>query len=131
MLSSIDLPQAQRPRGGDHETPLCHDGGQKIDSAMRCESTGQDYLRTVSWLCFATQTPATRARHDCPVGDEAVGEAIMTLLSVMTEAKKSTRQCFARQLVKVIFVLSPVYASLPKTLQFVYAIVVLFDGGTI
>ena len=33
---------------------------------------------------------------------EAVGEAIMTLLSAMTEAEKSIRQRFARQLVKVI-----------------------------
>ena len=38
---------------------------------------------------------------------EAVGEAIMTLLSDMTEAEKLIRQCFARQLVKVIFVLCP------------------------
>ena len=60
---------------------------------------------------------------------EAVGEAIMTLLSAMTEAKKSIRQCFERQLVKVIFVLSPSDASLPKPLQIVYAMVVLLAEG--
>ena len=62
---------------------------------------------------------------------EAVGEAIMTLisLSAMTDAEKSIRRCFARQLVKVIFVLSPGYASLPETLQFVYAMVVLLAEG--
>ena len=37
---------------------------------------------------------------------------------------RKIRQCFARQLVKVIFVLSPGYASLPKPLQFVKATVV-------
>ena len=57
---------------------------------------------------------------------EAIGEAIMTLLSAMLEAEKSIRQCFARKFVKVIFVLSPGYALLPKPLQFVYAMVVLF-----
>ena len=60
---------------------------------------------------------------------EAVGEAIMTLLSAMTEAEKSIRQYFARQLVKVIFVLSPGYASLSEPLQFVCAMVVLLAEG--
>ena len=55
----------------------------------------------------------------------AVWEAIMTVLSTMLEAEKSIRNCFARQLVKVIFVLSPGYASLPEPLQFVYAMDVL------
>ena len=45
---------------------------------------------------------------------EAVGEVIMTLLSAMVEAEKSIRQSFARQLVMIIFVLSPGYALLPK-----------------
>ena len=31
------------------------------------------------------------------------GEAIMTLLSAMMEAEKSIQRCFARQLVKVVF----------------------------
>ena len=56
---------------------------------------------------------------------EAVGEAIMTLLSAMVEAVRSIRQSFARQLVKIIFVLSPGYALLPEPLQFVYVMVVL------
>ena len=60
---------------------------------------------------------------------EAEGEGIQTLLSAMTEAEKSIRQCFARQLVMVIFVLSPGYASLPEPLLFVYAMVVLLAEG--
>ena len=60
---------------------------------------------------------------------EALGEAIMTLLSAMTEAEKLIRHCFARQLVRVIFVLSPSYASLPELLQFVCAMVVLLAVG--
>ena len=53
----------------------------------------------------------------------------MTLFSAMLEAEKSTRQCFPRQLVKVVFVLSPGYASLPEPLQVVYAMVVLLTEG--
>ena len=60
---------------------------------------------------------------------EAVGEVIMTLLSAMTKAEKSIRQSFARQLVKVIFLLSPGYASLREPLQFVYAMIVLSAEG--
>ena len=60
---------------------------------------------------------------------EAVGEAIMTLLSAMTKAEKSIRQSFAWQLVKVIFMLSPGYASLREPLQFVYAMIVLSVEG--
>ena len=39
---------------------------------------------------------------------------IMTFLSAMLEAEKSIRQVFPRQLLKVVFVLCPVYASLPE-----------------
>ena len=60
---------------------------------------------------------------------EAVGEGIMTLLSGMVEAEKSIRQSFARQLVKIIFVLSPGYALLPEPLQFWYAVVVMLAEG--
>ena len=52
-----------------------------------------------------------------------------TLLSAMTEAEKSIRQSFARQMVKVIFVLFPEYTSLSEPLQFVYAMVVLLAEG--
>ena len=60
---------------------------------------------------------------------EAIGEAIMKLLSAKLEAEKLIRHCFTRQLVKVIFVLSPGYALLPAPLQFVYAMVVLLAEG--
>ena len=57
------------------------------------------------------------------------GEAIMTLLSAMMEAEKSKQRCFARQLVKVVFILSPGYALLPEPVQFVYAMVILLAEG--
>ena len=47
---------------------------------------------------------------------EAVGEAIMTLLSAMVEAERSIRQSFVRQLVMIIFVLCPGYALLSEPL---------------
>ena len=55
---------------------------------------------------------------------EAVGEAIMTLLSAMLEAERSIRRIFV-----LIFVQSPGYALLPEPLQFVYAMVVLLAEG--
>ena len=60
---------------------------------------------------------------------EAVGDAIMTLLSAILEAERSIRQIFARQLVKIVFVLSPGYVLLPEPLQFVYAMVVMLAEG--
>ena len=49
----------------------------------------------------------------------------MTLLSAILEAEKSKQRNFTRQLVKVIFMLSPGYSSLPENLQFVYALATL------
>ena len=48
---------------------------------------------------------------------EAMGEAIMTLLSALLEAERSIRQSFARQLVKIIFVLSSGYVLLSEPVQ--------------
>ena len=53
----------------------------------------------------------------------------MTLLSAMVEAVRSIRRSFARQLVKIIFVLSPGHALLPEPLQFVYVMVVMLVEG--
>ena len=53
----------------------------------------------------------------------------MNLLSAMLKAEKSVQRCFGRQLIKVIFALSPGYASLPEPLQFVYAMVTLLSDG--
>ena len=53
----------------------------------------------------------------------------MTLLSAMVEAERLILQSFARQLVKIIFVLSPSYALLPEPLQFVYIMVVMLAEG--
>ena len=58
-----------------------------------------------------------------------MGEAIITRLAAMVEAERPIRQSFARQLVKIIFVLSPGYALLPEPLQFVYAMVVMLAEG--
>ena len=64
----------------------------------------------------------------CP-NTEVIGEVIMTLLLAMFEAEKSIQRCFARQLVEVVFILSPGYASLTEPLQFVYAMIALLAEG--
>ena len=50
-------------------------------------------------------------------------EAIMTFLSAMTEVESSVQRHFTRNVLKIIFVLSPGYATLPEPLQFVYTMV--------
>ena len=52
--------------------------------------------------------------------NEVIGDAIMTLLSAMAEVETSVKQRFTQNVVKVVFVLSPGYATLPEPLQFVY-----------
>ena len=61
--------------------------------------------------------------------NEVIGEAIMTLLSAMTEVEAAARQRFTMNVVKVIFVLSPGYAALPEPLQFVYTMVTTIAEG--
>ena len=53
----------------------------------------------------------------------------MTLPSAMTEVEASVQRHFARNVVKIIFVLSPGYATLPEPLQFVYTIVTTLAEG--
>ena len=48
---------------------------------------------------------------------EVMGEAIMTLLSAVTEVETLVRQRFTKNAVKIVFILSPGYAALPKPLQ--------------
>ena len=55
--------------------------------------------------------------------NEGIGEAIMTLLSAMADAESSVQRRFTQNVVKVVFVLSPGYATLPEPLQFVYTMV--------
>ena len=55
--------------------------------------------------------------------NEVIGEAIMTLFSPMADVEASVRQRFTQNVVKVVFVLSPGYATLPEPLQFVYTMV--------
>ena len=55
--------------------------------------------------------------------NEVVGEAIMTLLSAMTEVKASVQRHSTMNVVKIIFALSPGYAALPEPLQFEYTMV--------
>ena len=61
--------------------------------------------------------------------NEGIGEAIMTLLSAMAEVETSVKQRFTQNVVKVVFVLSPGYATLPEPLQFVYTIVTTIAEG--
>ena len=52
--------------------------------------------------------------------NEVIGEAIMTLLSAMTEVETAAKHGFTQNVVKVVFALSRGYAALPEPLQFVY-----------
>ena len=55
--------------------------------------------------------------------NEVMVEAIMTLFSGMTEVETSVQRHFIKKVVKIFFVLSSGYATLPKPLQFVYTMV--------
>ena len=55
--------------------------------------------------------------------NEVIGEARMTLPSAMTEVEASVQRHFTKNVVKIIFVLSSGYATLPEPLQFVYTMV--------
>ena len=61
--------------------------------------------------------------------NEVIGEAILTLLSVMAEVETSLKQSFTQNGVMVVFVLSPGYATLPEPLQFVYTMVTTIAEG--
>ena len=61
--------------------------------------------------------------------NEVIGEAIMTLLPAMTEVEASVQQHFTKNVVKIIFVLSPGCATLPEPLQFVYTMVTTLAEG--
>ena len=61
--------------------------------------------------------------------NEVIGEAIMTLLSAMTEEEASVQRHFTKNVVKIIIVLSPGYATLPEPLQFVYTMVTTLAEG--
>ena len=52
--------------------------------------------------------------------NEVIGEAIMTLLSAMAAIETSVKQRSTQNVVKVVFVLSPWYATLPEPHQFVH-----------
>ena len=58
-----------------------------------------------------------------------IGEAIMTMLSPMAEVESSVQRHFTKNVVKVIFVLSPGYATLPEPLQFEYTMVTTIAEG--
>ena len=60
---------------------------------------------------------------------EVIGEAIMTFLSAMAEVETSLKQRFTENVVKVVCVLSPGYATLPEPLQFVYTMVTTIAEG--
>ena len=62
----------------------------------------------------------TRRTDGSVPSNVVMGEAIMTLLSAMTEAERSVQQRFTKNVRNIIFVLSPGYAALREPLQFVY-----------
>ena len=53
----------------------------------------------------------------------------MMLLSAMTEVEESVQRHFTKNVVKIIFVLSPGYATLPEHLQFVYTMLATLGEG--
>ena len=61
--------------------------------------------------------------------NEVIGEAIMTLISAMTEVEASVQRHFTKNVVMVIFVLSPGYAALPEPVQFVHTMVTTSAEG--
>ena len=61
--------------------------------------------------------------------NEVIGEAIMTLLSAMADVESSVQRRFTQNVVKVVFVLSPGYATLPELHQFVYTMVTTIAEG--
>ena len=60
---------------------------------------------------------------------KVIGEAVMTWLSAMTKVEASLQRHFTKIVVKIIFVLSPGYATLPEPLQFVYTMVTTLAEG--
>ena len=67
---------------------------------------------------------------DGPIpSNEVIGKAIMTLLSAMTEVEASVQRHFTKNVVKIIFVLSPGYATLSEPLQIVYTMVTTLAEG--
>ena len=61
--------------------------------------------------------------------NEVIGKAIMTLLSAKTEVEASVEPHVSKDVVKIIFVLSPGYATLPELLQFVHTMVTTLAEG--
>ena len=61
--------------------------------------------------------------------NEVIGEAGIKFLSAMTEVEASVQRHFTKNVVKIIFVLSPGYATLPEHLQFVYTMVTTLADG--
>ena len=53
----------------------------------------------------------------------------MTFLSAMAEVETSVKQRFTQNVVKVVLLLSPGYATLPEPLQFVYTMVTTIADG--
>ena len=61
--------------------------------------------------------------------NDVIREVILTLLAAMTEMDASVQRQFTRNVVKIIFVLSPGYAILPEHLQFVHTMVTTLAEG--
>ena len=61
--------------------------------------------------------------------NEVMGEAIMTLLSAMTEGETSVQRTFTKNVMKIIFALSAGYSTLPEPLQLAYTMVTTLAEG--
>ena len=92
-----------------------------MDPQVMIIAGSNDHLQSRSLL--------TRLTDGSTPSNEVMEEAIMTLFSAMTEVETSVRHCFTKNVVKIVFVLSPGYAALPESLQFVYTMVTSIAEG--
>ena len=92
-----------------------------MDPQVIVTAGSNDHLQSRGLLSRLTEGPIP--------SNEIMGEAIMALLSAMTEVQTSVQRHFTRNVVKIIFVLSPGYAILPEPLQFVYTMITTIAEG--
>ena len=92
-----------------------------MDPTVIINGGSNDHLQSKGLLSRLTDGSIT--------SKEVMGEAIMTLLSAMTEVEASVQRHFTKNVVKIIFLLSTGYATLPEPLQFVYTMVTTLAEG--
>ena len=92
-----------------------------MDPQVIVINSSNDHLQSIGLLSRLTDgsTPS----------NEVIVETIMTMLSDMTKVEASVQRHFTKNVLKINFVLSPGYATLPEPLQFVYTMVTTLAKG--